>query len=321
MPNVLVLGATGYLGLAVGQSLLRSGNHAVWGLARSEAKGKLLAANEMSPIIGDVADLDTLISAITSASIDIVVDCTSAYEQATSILKAVIEASKIRTTTLGKENTIAPKLGFVYTSGAWVHGSPGSRVSDFSPVGTSLSKGKAATATNWRPAHEQAILAARDVLEVAILRPSNLYGRASSLFGVLWGPLLGASMSGSSNTIQLPLDRAARLGTNHVDDVAAAFHAAIDRIYGGLGSWPVFDLVGDTVSLVEIMEGAKAALGVKAPIEYVGPQGNPLLEAVSLVSYGDAARARTVLGWEAEHGEFLLNLPVTVMAWKAAQGG
>ena len=245
MPNVLVLGATGYLGLAVGQSLLRSGNHTVWGLARSEAKGKLLAANEISPIIGDVADLDTLKSAITSASIDIVVDCTSAYEQATSILQAVTEASKIRMDTLSKENAVAPKLGFVYTSGVWVHGSPGSRVSDLSPVGTSLSKGKAATATSWRPAHEQAILAARDVLEVAILRPANLYGRASSLFGVLWGPLLAASASGSSDTIQLPLDRAARLGTNHVDDVAAAFHAAIDRIHGGLGSWPIFSVRGN----------------------------------------------------------------------------
>lgn len=320
MPNVLILGATGYLGLAVGQTLLRSGNHAVWGLARSQEKAKLLAASEISPVVGDVADLETLVSTITAASIDVVIDCTSAYEQATSILKAVIEASKTRLNLLAKENTAAaPKLAFVYTSGAWVHGSPATRVSDLSPVGTSFSKGKAATAISWRPAHEQAILAARDVLEVAILRPSNLYGRASSLFGVMWGPLLAASKSGSSDIIQIPLDRGARLGTIHVDDVAAGFLAAIDRIHGCLGSWPVFDLVGDTVSLVEIMEAAKAALGLKTPLEYAGPQGDPLLEAVSLVSYGDASRARTVLGWEAKHKEFLLNLPVTVMAWKAAQ--
>lgn len=40
MPTVLVLGATGYIGLPFAQSLLRSGNYTVYGLARSPEKGK-----------------------------------------------------------------------------------------------------------------------------------------------------------------------------------------------------------------------------------------------------------------------------------------
>ena len=39
MPTVLVLGATGYLGLPFAQSLLRSGSYTVYGLARSPEKG------------------------------------------------------------------------------------------------------------------------------------------------------------------------------------------------------------------------------------------------------------------------------------------
>ena len=42
MPTVLVLGATGYLGLPFAQLLLRSGNYTVYGLARSPEKGKSL---------------------------------------------------------------------------------------------------------------------------------------------------------------------------------------------------------------------------------------------------------------------------------------
>jgi nucleoside-diphosphate-sugar epimerase len=128
------------------------------------------------------------------------------------------------------------------------------------------------------------------------------------------GPLLAASRNRSS---EVPLDREAHLCTIHVD-VAAVYHAAIDRIVGRLGSWPIFDLVGDTVALVEIMEAAKAALGVKARLGYTGAQGYPFLEAASLVGYGDRFRARTVLGWEAKYKDFLLNLPVIVMAWKVA---
>lgn len=42
MPTVLVFGATGYIGLPFAQSLLRSGNYIVYGLARSPEKGKML---------------------------------------------------------------------------------------------------------------------------------------------------------------------------------------------------------------------------------------------------------------------------------------
>ena len=321
MPNVLILGGTGYLGLSLGQSLLRSGNYAVWGLARSSDKAKILTTNEITPIVGDVTDGATITSAIASADIDIVVDATSAYKQASTILKAVISASKTRIDALAKEDAKGPKLGFVYTSGTWVHGSPSGRVSDLSPVGNSLAKGVPAAPVGWRPAHEQAILAVRDTLDVAILRPATIYGRGSWVWGTWWGGVLAAKKSGSSDAIQVPADREARTGTIHVDDVAGGFHAAIDRIDGRLGSWPVFDLLGETISVVEIMEAAKSAMGVKAPLVYAGSKGNPLLEALSLVSTTDASRARVVLGWEAKRKDFLLNLPVYIQAWEATQEG
>lgn len=319
MPNVLILGATGYLGLALGQSLLRSGNYAVWGLARSQDKAKVLTANEITAVVGDVSDSAILTKIIASADIDIVVDATSAYEQAATILKTVVSAAKTRQAALAKENAVGPKLGFVYTSGSWVHGSPAGRVSDLSAVGNSLAKGSPATVVGWRPGHEQAILAARDTLDVAILRPAAIYGRASWVWSTWWGRVLAAKKHGSSDTIQVPADRTARTGTIHVDDVVSGFHAAIDRLDGRLGPWPVFELLSETFSVVEIMEATKAALGVKAPLHYAGSQGNPFLEALSLVANIDGSRARIVLGWEAKRKDFLQNLPVYIKAWESTQ--
>ncbi|EAW14099.1 NAD-dependent epimerase/dehydratase family protein [Aspergillus clavatus NRRL 1] len=319
MPNVLILGGSGYLGFSIAKSLLRSGNHTVWGTARSPEKARLLLQNEVHPIEDDITDPVQLATLITQHSIDVVVDSTSAFEQAGQILQGVLDAATARRDTLKKENIVGPKLGYVYCSGLWVHGSPSSRVSDLSPVGSAQSKGKPATPVAWRPAHEQAILASRDVLDVAIMRPGTMYGRTSWVMDTWWGCLLAAKKSGSEETIQVPADFTARTGMVHVDDAAAAFHAAIDRLDSRLGAWPVFDLVTETIGIQEIMEAAKETLGIKARLEYTGTHGNPFLEALSLVSRSDASRARTVLGWEPRRREFILNLPVYLKAWEASQ--
>ncbi|KAL3461865.1 hypothetical protein BJX64DRAFT_150098 [Aspergillus heterothallicus] len=320
MPKVLVLGGSGYIGFALSRSLVASGNYAVWGSARSPEKAKLLVQNEINPVEADITTAEALETIIAENSIDIVVDTTSAYEHAAQIFHGVTQAAKARRDILAKEGVVGPKLGFVYCSGMWIHGSPSERESDLVPAGTSLSKGNPATATAWRPAHEQAILAARDVLDVAILRPSTIYGRGSWVWSAWWGEILKAKeIRDNSKPIQIPANAQARSPTIHIDDVAAGFHAAIDRIDGRLGAWPVFDLVTETIGVQDMAEAVKDVLGITAPIEYTGTHGNPFFEALSLVSKADASRARTVLGWKPRRTEFLLNIAVYVRAWEAAQ--
>ncbi|KAJ5103010.1 hypothetical protein N7532_003539 [Penicillium argentinense] len=319
MPNILILGGSGYLGLALGRSLVQSGTHIVWGTARSVEKAKLLATNEITPVEAEIADAEQLQNIILTNSIDVVVDTSSAYEHAGEILRGVISAATTRKEALAKEGAVGPKIGFVYTSGAWVHGSPGVRLNDLAPVGNVLAQDEPATVVAWRPAHEQAILAARDHLNVAIMRPYIIYGRGSWVFDSWWGPLAEAAKTGSDSVVKIPADISARAGVVHVDDVASVYHAAIDRLDGQLGSWPVFDVLTETISLVEIMENSKTVFQIHAPIEYIGSIGNPFLEALSISSKGDASRAKTVLGWTPKRTEFLLNLPVYIRAWQSSK--
>ncbi|KAJ5233000.1 hypothetical protein N7468_005956 [Penicillium chermesinum] len=283
MPNVLILGGSGYVGLALAQSLLRAGTYAVWGTARSSDKAKLLLMNEVVPVEIDITNPNELSKLILDNAINVVVDASSVYEKSGKILDGVIQAATARERALTKDNIVGPKLGFVYCSGAWVHGSQKTRINDLLPPASVYSQDKPATAVAWRPAHEQAILAARDMLNVAILRPHTIYGRGSWVWSTWWGVIAEAAKSGSAAPIQIPADKETRSGTIHVDDVAAGFHAAIDRIDGQLGSWPIFDLVAETVSVVEITENVRELYGVKAPLEYTGAQGNVFFEALGLV--------------------------------------
>ena len=322
MPNVLILGGSGYIGLATGQSLVSSGNYRVWGTARSPEKANLLLQNEITPLDAAtvITDPNSLSSAILDNLIDIVVDATSTHQQGGKVLEGVKTAAERRASDLAKEGIVGPKLGFVYTSGIWVHGSTTELVSDLSPVDSALSTGKPPRIVSWRAAQEQAILASRDMLEVAIIRPGLIYGRGSWIWTPWWEPILDAKRSGSTEVIQIPADTTARPSCVHITDTAAGLHAAIDRIHGHLGTWPVFDLVTETVGVRDIVEAAKSSLGVTAEVEYTGTKGDVMLEAMSTAGNSEGGRSRAVLGWYPKRTEFVLNMAVYIRAWEAALG-
>ena len=154
---------------------------------------------------------------------------------------------------------------------------------------------------------------------MAILRPATIYGRGSWVWSTWWGPLLAAAQSGSGDAIQIPVDKGTRTGVVHIDDVAAAYLGTLDRIHGQLGSWPVFDIGAENLSIVDMLEAAKQALGVKAELEYGGTHGNAFLEALALVANTDFSRAKVVLAWVPNKVDFVPNMAVYVDAWRATE--
>jgi len=107
------VGATGYLGLTLALSLLRSSNYQVYGIARSQAEAKSLAQLEITPILCPdiVAYSSPLLNAIQTHNISVVVAC-GADAEAAKLLEVTVAAGQIRIKAYTKEGVVGPKLGF-----------------------------------------------------------------------------------------------------------------------------------------------------------------------------------------------------------------
>lgn len=80
MPRILILGATGYLGNRIANLLVQTGQHTVYGVARSSEKALQLARDEITPVLcpDPVNNPEQYLCTIRSSSIDIVIDCAQA---------------------------------------------------------------------------------------------------------------------------------------------------------------------------------------------------------------------------------------------------
>lgn len=303
MPRVLILGATGYIGKRLADELVRSGEHRVYGVARSETKAQVLASNEVHPIIcaDPVNDPSPFLNVIRQQHIDVVVDVSGAFDKSSQFLNDVkaigLERLQISGTN-GKSRL--PKLGFVYCSGTWIHGSNnGKPISDLDIVGTHAATAPP-TLLEWRVPVEEAVLAAGDVLDVAIVRPALVYGRESTIWTAFLLPVLEAVRSGHSGTIDIPLGQDVRTGLVHVDDVASGFRKVIENLslVNNGSVYPVFDLFTSQEALSDIFEKFSESCGQKASCKFVGPGDDVFAQAFSITQNGSSARAKQLLGWE-----------------------
>ncbi|KAJ3497478.1 hypothetical protein NLG97_g1878 [Lecanicillium saksenae] len=302
MPKILIIGATGYLGKRLARVLVQSGQHQVFGVARSEEKARGLALEEVIPVLcaDPVNEPESYLKVIRNYHIDVIVDVAGANNDSVKFLNdaKIIGEERLQ----ASENVgvpLAPRLGFIYCSGTWVHGSSEKRINDLDVVGH-----RAVTPPSelvaWRVAVENAVLTASKVLHVAVIRPALIYGYESTIWTPFWLPILRAAKCGSNGAVQIPLEPDARPGLIHVDDVATGFKAAIEKLpsINSSASYPVFDLVTSQESMRAIFDGLSAAWGHKGNHELVGAGGDLFAQAMSTTMCGSSARAQQLLAWE-----------------------
>ena len=154
--RIFLTGATGYIGSAVLDSLMRAGHH-VTALVRGAEATARLRARGVTPVVGDLAEPATYCGA---ASL-----CDGAIHAASesSPRGPDLDRSAI-------ENLIAHGKGFfIYTSGVWVLGN----VKD----ATEESATNPAEHVSWRPPLERLTLdGARNGLRTMVVRPGIVYG-------------------------------------------------------------------------------------------------------------------------------------------------
>jgi nucleoside-diphosphate-sugar epimerase len=161
--RVFLTGATGYVGSAVVDALLRA-THQVTALVRTPDAADVLASRGVTPILGDLKTVKSYRSAADGfdAYVHTAADSTAKREDIDRrVLDTLLAAASARAKT-------AP-AAFVYTSGLWVLGSDAQPLTESAQPGPGL--------FGWRAAHERLVLQAAETnLRTAVIRPGTVYG-------------------------------------------------------------------------------------------------------------------------------------------------
>ena len=164
--QLFLTGATGYIGSAVLDAMMKSG-HRVHALARDPEKSERLLSKGATPIIGDLALPKTYLDAVKAA--DAVVH--TAMESSPRGIPKGKDALELM---LGAQTEASREDGkprvFIYTSVVWVLGRTAKAAEEDAPLDPPAH-------VEWRPGHEEAVLSAGSaMLRTVVVRPGIVYG-------------------------------------------------------------------------------------------------------------------------------------------------
>jgi nucleoside-diphosphate-sugar epimerase len=305
--RIFLTGATGYIGSAVLDALVRAG-HDVTALVRNNEKARRVAKRGAHPVIGDLADPESFRSSADAQDgyVHAAYDARSgrgpAIEQAA--LELILAAAR-RPRTAG---ATAPARRFViYTSGVWILGrtpEPATEEAPVNPIAMSA----------FRPAHEQLVLdAGNDHLRTIVVRPGVVYGGGDGMIGDIF-------KSASNGLVRVVGD-----GNNHWPLV---YERDLADLYARLAAHPdasgIFHANDEGDERVNDIVGAiKPYLPVKPDVRYV-----PIDEARhKMGGYADALaldqvvrspRARA-LGWTPTLHSVAGNAARLLEEWRASR--
>ncbi|HSK08152.1 MAG TPA: NAD-dependent epimerase/dehydratase family protein [Vicinamibacterales bacterium] len=298
--RIFVTGASGYIGHAVTEALVRGG-HQVTGLVRNTERAALVAARGGTPIIGDLAE--------PSSYRDLVHNHEAVVHAAMEGSPRGAELDRIAIETmLGalKEGEAGPRV-FVYTSGVWVLGSTREPATEESPVNPPAQ-------VAWRPAHEQQVLGASgDGLRTVVVRPGIVYGGGRGIIADLMRDAangLVRVIGGGDNHWAAVYDR----------DLADLYLRIVTRPEAS-GLYHANDEADERVN--EMVEAIAAAVPQAAdirrmPLEEARAKLGAYADALALDQVVRSPRARA-LGWSPARRSVAANATRLFEEWRAAR--
>src|SRR5216684_4990190 len=305
--RIFLTGATGYIGGAVLDALVRGG-HDVTALVRNNEKARRVAKRGARPVIGNLAEPDSYRGSADAQDgyVHAAFDSSSgrgpAIEQAA--LETIIAAAR-RPRTGG---ATAPASRFViYTSGVWILGKTPEPAAEDAPVNP-------ITLSAFRPAHEQLVLeAGRDHLRAIVVRPGVVYGGSDGIVGEMFKAAsngLVRVVGDGNNHWPLVYDRDLadlymRLAAR--DDAAGVYHANDE------GDERVNDIVSAIAPYVSVRPDVR-----HVPIEEARAKMGSYAEALSLDQLIRSPRARA-LGWTPNLRSVGGNAARLLEEWRAAR--
>jgi nucleoside-diphosphate-sugar epimerase len=305
--RIFLTGATGYVGGAVFEALVRAG-HDVTALVRDKEKASRVAARGGRPVVGNLANPDSYRAAAEGQDgyVHTAYDARSGKGPAIErrALETIIAAGKRPRTA----ESSTPRTRFViYTSGSWVLGrtpEPASENAPLNPI----------PHVSWRPDHEEYVLrAATDELRTIVVRPGVVYGGSEGIVGDLFKAAsngLVRVVGDGNNHWPLVYDRDladlyARLAAH--EDAAGVYHANDE------GDERVNDIVSAIAPYVALMPDVR-----HIPLHEARAKMGSYAEALSLDQVIRSPRARA-LGWHPSVRSVGGNAARLLEEWRAAR--
>jgi nucleoside-diphosphate-sugar epimerase len=173
--RIFLTGATGYIGSAVLEALLRGG-HTVTALVRDPEKAERLSLRGVRAIVGDLA-LPKYYAAAVEGCDGIIHTALEPFKRGPDVDRQAIDSllgAAIRHAAKGQP------VSFVYTSAVWVLGDTAGAAAEDAPV-------RPTALVEWLAGHEQMVLEAGRgrMLRTAIVRPGIVYGGARGIIADL----------------------------------------------------------------------------------------------------------------------------------------
>ncbi len=302
--RIFLTGATGYIGSAVLDALVRGG-HEVTALVRDNEKAARVATRGARPVVGNLADVASYASALGAQDgyVHTAFDSTRGPAAERPALDAMLGAAKRPRT---NDGAAASKRFVVYTSGIWVLGPAPEPVDESAPVNP-------IALVSWRTAHEQLVLeGAAKNLRTVIVRPGVVYGSGAGIVGDLFKAAtngLVRVIGDGSNRWPTVYDRdLADLYAKVVADASASgvYHATDDAD----------ERVNDIVdAIAQHLDGKPDVRHV--PIEEARAKMGPYADALALDQVVRSPRSRA-LGWTPTLRSIAGNVARLLEEWRGA---
>jgi len=304
--RIFLTGATGYIGAAVVDSLLRGG-HDVTALVRDNEKAARVAARGVHPVVGNLGDPESYRASADGQDGYVHTAFDAASGRGPAIDRAALEtliAAGQRPRTAG--STTPARRFIIYTSGVWVLGrTPDPATKDFplNPI----------RHVSWRPDHEELVVnAGTGHLRTVVVRPGVVYGGGGGMVGHLFKAAtngLVRVVGDGNNHWPLVYDRDladlyARLAAR--EDAAGMYHA------NDQGDERVNDIVAAIAAYLPVRPEVR-----HVPFEEARAKMGTLADALSLDQIVRSPRARAI-GWTPTLHSVAGNTARLLEEWRAA---
>ena len=277
--RTFLTGATGYIGSAVLDALVRAG-HEVTALVRDPERAQALGARDVDVVVGTLGT-PARYAAAAEAS-DIIIH--TAFEASKDGVAVDRRATEVLLEAAGRRAARGEPACVVYTSGVWVLGNtqaPAAEDAPLSPI----------PLVAWRPAHEALVLAAGRGVRTAVIRPGVVYGGARGIIADLL-------RDASNGLVRIIGDGQNRWAGVYDRDLADLYVRVVESGEAH-GVFHATDEADEHVAgIVEaIAEQARTRPDVRhMPIEEARSKLGPFADALALDQTVRSPRARA-LGW------------------------